>query len=165
MLKQLARDKGKTIMATIHQPSSEAFLNFDRLILMADGHIVYQGIATESAAYFNMRSTKSKNLNPCDFFMRELAINYPKTKDDEERLNKYLSKYSKTNLPVIQTQMKAVKFGNLDIAGEDFKPVSMYKQYQLLFYRTLIFNKREPAAVLVKFFQQIFFGLITLLLW
>jgi ABC-type multidrug transport system ATPase subunit len=33
--------KGKTIIATIHQPSSEAFQIFDRLILMADGLIVY----------------------------------------------------------------------------------------------------------------------------
>jgi len=36
-------DKGKTVLATIHQPSSEAFIMFDKLILMCDGHIVYQG--------------------------------------------------------------------------------------------------------------------------
>ena len=94
---------------------------------MADGHIVYQGIATESASYFNMRATKSRNLNPCDYFMRELAINYPKTKEDEEKLKNYLSKYQKTNLPVVKTQMESVKFKNLDLAGEDFKPVPMYK--------------------------------------
>lgn len=85
--------------------------------------------------------------------MRELAINYPKTKEDEEKLKNYLSKYQKTNLPVVKTQMESVKFKNLDLAGEDFKPVPMYKQYKLLFYRTWIFNKREPAAFIVKFFQ------------
>ena len=40
-LKKLARDNGKTICATIHQPSSQAFSFFDRLILMCDGHIVF----------------------------------------------------------------------------------------------------------------------------
>lgn len=40
LLERLARS-GKTIIATIHQPSSEAFSLFDRLILMADGHIMY----------------------------------------------------------------------------------------------------------------------------
>jgi len=45
LLNKLAREKGKTIVSTIHSPSSEAFFYFDRLILMADGHIVYQGDA------------------------------------------------------------------------------------------------------------------------
>lgn len=52
LLKKLARKKGKTIISTIHQPSSEAFSKFDRLILMADGYIVYQGIANQSPVYF-----------------------------------------------------------------------------------------------------------------
>ena len=41
---QILRDqarKGKTIISTIHQPGSDAFAAFDRLILMSDGHIVY----------------------------------------------------------------------------------------------------------------------------
>jgi len=40
LLKKQAR-KGKTVIATIHQPSSESFREFDRLILMMDGHIVF----------------------------------------------------------------------------------------------------------------------------
>ena len=52
VLHNLARNKGKTIVSTIHSPSSEAFFFFDRLILMADGHIVYQGDAKDSVAYF-----------------------------------------------------------------------------------------------------------------
>ena len=41
LLKNLARKRGKTVVSTIHQPSSEAFATFDRLILMCDGYIVY----------------------------------------------------------------------------------------------------------------------------
>lgn len=41
LLKKLAQDKGKTVISTINSPSSEAFYYFDRLILMADGHIMY----------------------------------------------------------------------------------------------------------------------------
>lgn len=51
LLNQLARD-GKTIVSTIHSPGSDAFFYFDRLILMCDGNIVYQGDAKASAAYF-----------------------------------------------------------------------------------------------------------------
>ena len=66
-------------MSTIHQPSSETFSFCDRLILLADGYIIYQGLAAESFNYFNMGALGKKNQNPCDFFMRELSINYPKT--------------------------------------------------------------------------------------
>ena len=48
LLHNLARTKGKTIISTIHSPSSEAFFYFDRLILMADGSIMYQGDAKKS---------------------------------------------------------------------------------------------------------------------
>lgn len=47
LLKKLAREKGKTIISTIHQPSSEAYHLMDRVIFMQDGHIVYQGIPSE----------------------------------------------------------------------------------------------------------------------
>lgn len=41
VLQDLAHNHGKTIISTIHQPSSAAFFYFDRLLLMADGNIVY----------------------------------------------------------------------------------------------------------------------------
>ena len=41
LLNRPARKEGKTIISTIHQPSSQAFALFDRLILMQDGNIVY----------------------------------------------------------------------------------------------------------------------------
>ena len=36
-------DQGKTIICTIHQPSSEIFEKFDRLVLMAEGRLAYIG--------------------------------------------------------------------------------------------------------------------------
>lgn len=48
LLKKLA-NRGKTVVSTIHQPGSDAFRIFDKLILMCDGNIVYQGLASESA--------------------------------------------------------------------------------------------------------------------
>lgn len=41
MLHQLAHQKGKTIISTIHQPSSSAFRYMDQLLLMSEGTIVY----------------------------------------------------------------------------------------------------------------------------
>lgn len=82
-LQKLARTRNKTIVSTIHQPSSESFSCCDRLILLADGHIVFQGPGSESANYFQVHGkSMSKNRNPCDYFMRELSVDYPKSQED-----------------------------------------------------------------------------------
>ena len=43
ILHALARDEGKTIITSIHQPSSAVFFGFDKLMLLADGEVVYFG--------------------------------------------------------------------------------------------------------------------------
>ena len=68
------------MVATIHQPSSEAFFYFDRLVLMCDGNIVYQGDAKKSVDYYKLINYPVPQFaNPADFFMKLLSINYPKT--------------------------------------------------------------------------------------
>lgn len=42
VLKNLA-NKGKTIILTIHQPSSELFSLFDKILLMAEGRVAFLG--------------------------------------------------------------------------------------------------------------------------
>lgn len=41
LLHKLAKDYGKTVVSTIHQPSTESFKEFDNLMLLIDGNIVY----------------------------------------------------------------------------------------------------------------------------
>jgi ABC-type multidrug transport system ATPase subunit len=42
VLRDMAQS-GRTIICTIHQPSSEVFSIFDQLLLMADGRVAYLG--------------------------------------------------------------------------------------------------------------------------
>ena len=87
LLKKLSR-QGKTIISTIHQPSSEAFMNFDRLLLMADGHCIYQGEAKKSARYFRKLAFKIPQFsNPADSYMKILSVTYPKTDKDIRKLD------------------------------------------------------------------------------
>lgn len=51
-LHDLARLRNKTIAMTIHQPGPEIFKLFDKLILMVEGRIIYQGLASSATAYF-----------------------------------------------------------------------------------------------------------------
>lgn len=44
--------QGKTIICTIHQPSSEIFRNFDMLCLMAEGKLAYHGSLIDAFDFF-----------------------------------------------------------------------------------------------------------------
>jgi ABC-type multidrug transport system ATPase subunit len=50
-MKKLA-EKGKTIICTIHQPSSEIFSKFDRLCLLAEGRLAFIGETLEANKFF-----------------------------------------------------------------------------------------------------------------
>jgi len=76
---ELAHNQGKTIISTIHSPSSSSFAYFDRLLLMADGNIVYQGLANKAPSYLKSMGFEFGTFaNPADIFMKILSINYPK---------------------------------------------------------------------------------------
>lgn len=44
--------RGKTIIATLHQPSSELFALFDKILLMAEGRVAFMGNAEQACSFF-----------------------------------------------------------------------------------------------------------------
>ena len=82
-LNDLAKS-GRTIITTIHQPNSDIFLSFDRLLLMARGKIIYFNEAKLAVDYFGSLGDKFKCpewLNPADFFMDMISIEGIETED------------------------------------------------------------------------------------
>ena len=51
ILSQIAK-QGCTIIASIHQPSSEVYQSLDQLLVLSEGKSVYQGPCTDAIAYF-----------------------------------------------------------------------------------------------------------------
>lgn len=50
-LKSMAQS-GKTVICTIHQPSSELYTMFDKLLLMAEGRIAFLGTPEDADLFF-----------------------------------------------------------------------------------------------------------------
>ncbi|CAI0450165.1 unnamed protein product [Linum tenue] len=69
-LRNIARD-GRTIISSIHQPSSEVFALFDDLFLLSSGEVVYFGEAKKAVQFFAHAGfpCPSKR-NPSDHFLR-----------------------------------------------------------------------------------------------
>jgi ABC-type multidrug transport system ATPase subunit len=51
-LKKLAHENHKTVIMTIHQPSSEIFELFDNLTVLLEGKLIYQAEASGITEYF-----------------------------------------------------------------------------------------------------------------
>lgn len=52
MMKSMA-EQHKIIISTIHQPSSEVFAIFDRILLMAEGRVAFLGSTDDALKFFS----------------------------------------------------------------------------------------------------------------
>jgi ABC-type multidrug transport system ATPase subunit/ABC-type multidrug transport system permease subunit len=69
-LRKLATELGKTVLTSIHQPSSAVFHSFDKLVLLVDGHCVYFGAPGKVVDYFAQHGfICANNNNPADFVL------------------------------------------------------------------------------------------------
>ncbi|KAI8557432.1 hypothetical protein RHMOL_Rhmol04G0010500 [Rhododendron molle] len=61
---------GRTIITTIHQPSSRMFHTFDKVLLISEGYPVYYGKARDSLDYFSsLRFIPDIAMNPAEFLL------------------------------------------------------------------------------------------------
>lgn len=96
---------GKTIICTIHQPSSEVFAMFSQLIILSEGRIAFMG-STASALefferYFNFFLNRfmilryifrlgyacPSSYNPADYYIKVLAVT-PGNEDNSRQMIK-----------------------------------------------------------------------------
>ncbi|MCL7050140.1 hypothetical protein MKW94_005986 [Papaver nudicaule] len=69
MLHDIA-EAGKTVVTTIHQPSSRLFHKFDKLILLGKGSLLYYGKASEAMDYFSsIGCSPLIAMNPAEFLL------------------------------------------------------------------------------------------------
>lgn len=75
MLQNLAKQHQKTVITSIHQPSSKVFFAFDKLMLLANGNVVYFGTPRHSLEYLRQNNMACPDgYNAADHWM-DLLVN------------------------------------------------------------------------------------------
>jgi ABC-type multidrug transport system ATPase subunit len=75
VLQKVAR-AGSSVLFTIHQPASDIFNEFDQLILLNKGRVMYQGATDDISAYFAERGHPlPPKYNPADWIMNVAQAN------------------------------------------------------------------------------------------
>ncbi|KAF9685108.1 hypothetical protein SADUNF_Sadunf03G0020000 [Salix dunnii] len=68
-IKRLASG-GRTVVTTIHQPSSRLYHMFDKVVLLSEGHLIYYGPASTALEYFSsIGFSTSMTVNPADLLL------------------------------------------------------------------------------------------------
>ncbi|CAG2107829.1 unnamed protein product [Medioppia subpectinata] len=135
-LKTMASE-GRTIICTIHQPSSQVFELFEHLLLMADGRVAFMGKRTEAQQFFS-----SIGYAICDEF-QESSFG-TEMSAETLALNK-----SNNNIKAIEVAV-----------GSDNYRVGVFRQSVALFWRTYVLTIRNPRFLRGQLFRAIIMGLM-----
>jgi hypothetical protein len=164
VLKKVA-NAGASVLFTIHQPSSEIFNSFDRLILLNKGRVMFQGPVGDVPDYFALHGYPSPpNYNPADWVMNVAQSNpvdeldaaglFPN--DNRDIGDAFESSEGKDALGITITR-RPVKG---DAANYDDKPPGMATQLTLLFKRESNNLIRDTTALGARFGITIFLGVL-----
>jgi ABC-type multidrug transport system ATPase subunit len=79
---------GKTVVFTIHQPSSELFKMFDKICLMSEGRLAFIGTRHEATAFFESQGYPCPvKYNPADYFIKTMSISPIDRENSVEKVN------------------------------------------------------------------------------
>ncbi|KAJ2753655.1 hypothetical protein H4S06_003707, partial [Coemansia sp. BCRC 34490] len=96
----MAHERNLCTLMTIHQPSAEMVAQFDKLILLSQGKVVYMGPAAQALQYFEKLGYPSTNPNPANFYIDLMTIDFSSsaaTKESETRVQSLVDCYAEFN--------------------------------------------------------------------
>ncbi|CAH3142936.1 unnamed protein product [Porites evermanni] len=168
---------GRTIMCTIHQPSSEVYAMFDSVLFLAEGRTAYMGTTAEAVPHFERLGYPCPmNYNPADYFVQTLAIVPGEEEQCRDRVKEICDAYSEVEAERSKEE-SGYKSGDRGIERQDsfqadvlFKKRSPYKaswcrQLMALLWRSWIVNKRDVIVFRIRVMQAVITGLIAGLIY
>lgn len=159
-LKNLSR-RGRTVITTIHQPRSEIWDLFDRVILLAHGCCIYSGEAKDCIPYFESLGHKLPAfVNPSEFLVDLVAID-DRSKDREaaslERLrtlkHAWRSHHQRSISPIEEAKP-------IPINIPPSPKVSIWRQISVLTRRNVVVFIRDPKDLLATAMEAVIVGLV-----
>jgi ATP-binding cassette, subfamily G (WHITE), eye pigment precursor transporter len=151
---------GKTIIMTIHQPSSKMFSMFDRLIVMCKGQIVFQGPTNKAISYFEEAGFSCPDwINPPEYFMRVLHIENTASlsENENEVLSTLTECYKMLDLPC-KSNLAVISEKNTSNKN------SFVRELRILLLRAFKNVLRQKLLSTFKCFQAVLVaGLIVLI--
>ncbi|KAM2508109.1 hypothetical protein FF1_030285 [Malus domestica] len=101
--------EGRTVVSSIHQPSSEVFALFDDLVLLSGGQTVYSGQANMALEFFARAGVPCPSRrNPSDHFLRCINSDFDRVTMNESHRIRDVPKSSEPLLNLATAEIKAM---------------------------------------------------------
>jgi len=159
--------QGRTVICTIHQPSSQVFATFDRLLLLAEGRTAYLGPARGSSKDFfaSQGFPCPQDFNPADHLIGLLAVEPGSEVEDRARVSLLCDAFAESELGKdVKAAVKEEEAGARESDEEESK-VSPYlatwpQQLAALAWRNWKTSVKDPLAARAKIGQAVILALI-----
>ncbi|KAF7829099.1 ABC transporter G family member 14 [Senna tora] len=182
-IKRLASG-GRTVVTTIHQPSSRLYYMFDKVVLLSEGRPIYNGPASTALDYFSsIGFSNSMTVNPADLLLdlangiapdSKHAIEQSESLEQERKMVReaLISAYDKNIATRLKAELCSLNV-NYNITKDastrnDLKPeqwcTSWWYQFKVLLQRGLR-ERRYEAFNRLRIFQVISVAFLGGLLW
>nr|GEY24634.1 ABC transporter G family member 21 [Tanacetum cinerariifolium] len=183
-LKALARE-GRSVVTTIHQPSSRLYWMFDKVVVLSDGCPIYSGQTGQVMEYFSSigHVPGFNYMNPADFLL-DLAndVSPTRNQDNQGRSNRQgdensikhflISSYKRKLQPLVkndihqnvQDSIQAIQGTSPSRRCDKQWTTSWWMQFEVLLKRGLRERRHESYSRL-RIFQVMSVSVLSGLLW
>ncbi|CAA0330244.1 unnamed protein product [Arabidopsis thaliana] len=174
----LAHGKGKTVVTSIHQPSSRVFQMFDTVLLLSEGKCLFVGKGRDAMAYFeSVGFSPAFPMNPADFLL-DLANGVCQTDGVTERekpnvrqtlvtaYDTLLAPQVKTCIEVSHFPQDNARFVKTRVNGGGITTciATWFSQLCILLHR-LLKERRHESFDLLRIFQVVAASILCGLMW
>ncbi|XP_073042202.1 ABC transporter G family member 9-like [Primulina eburnea] len=161
---------GRTIVMTIHQPSSRLYYMFHKVLLLSEGNPVYFGKGSGALDYFaSIGFAPSLAMNPADFLL-DLAngVSTADSNEDQTAIKQKLVSAYKTNLSNnVKSELK-IDYQHHESTMDDKQfrrwSTTWWEQFSVLLRRGIKERKHESFSRL-KIGQVLAISILCGLLW
>nr|DAD46025.1 TPA_asm: hypothetical protein HUJ06_004255 [Nelumbo nucifera] len=161
---------GRTVVLTIHQPSSRLFYMFDKVLLLSEGNSLYFGKGEDAMDYFSsIGFAPSFPMNPSDFLLDLANGTFSNNKEEDPIALKQalVSAYKKNIVGKLKAEMQSTENHCVDSARDRESPkwnTTWGEQFSVLVKRGMKERRHEYFSYL-KVIQIVVVAILAGLLW
>ncbi|GMT25014.1 hypothetical protein PFISCL1PPCAC_16311 [Pristionchus fissidentatus] len=163
-MESLSGDQGKTIVCTIHQPASEIFELFDRILFLAGGRTAFFGTPPEAVSFFaKCGYGMADHTNPADHYIKQIAILPGYEEECKKKCTYICDRFAESALNK-RMDDEMVEFSQKRPL-EQINKVGWCTLFAMLAMRYGKDNLRKSSMIRAKLVQKVFMGLFIGLLY
>ena len=165
---QALAQRGRTIVVTIHQPASEMLSLLDRIMILSQGKVVFNGTSQQALGHFSSLGLDCPHFtNPLDFFIDITSINTRTEKTYESSRGQVARLVDAYDKSVYAKELHDAISSHQQTASEDHvfharEKLGLVSTVYILMSRMLLNLVRHAAGMQIRLFQLLLFAF---LLW